>query len=227
MISIVLPTYNEKENIAELIHRLQKAVPDSEIVVIDDSSPDGTAGAARKAGKNVRVIERKERGLPSAIARGIAESKGGIVGWMDCDLCMPPEMVPKLAQALDDADIAIGSRFVKGGRDARSFGRVLTSRLMNGFAHIVLGQVRDYDSGFVLARRKVFDKVGIDQAGYGEYCIAFLYNAKKQGFKIVELPYTFTDRERGESKTTERRLSMLRHGLMYSARVIKLRLGLK
>lgn len=227
MISVVLPTYNEKENIVELISRIRKAIPDSEIVVVDDSSPDGTSDAVQEMRlKNLNLIVRKERGLPSAIARGIQESRGDVVGWMDCDLGMPPEKIPELVDALGSADVAVGSRFVDGGKDDRSFSRRLTSSLMNGFARLFLGQVHDYDSGFVFAKKHVFEKVRISPTGYGEYCIQFLYECKKQKFKIAEVPYTFVERLRGESKTTEKPLSMVRHGLMYGTKVLRLRFGM-
>ncbi len=137
-ISIVLPTYNERDNIIPLIERTLTALSDYEleIVVVDDDSPDGTwqiVAAKGETDPRVRLIHRTdERGLTSAIQRGITEARGDWVGWMDCDLSMPPEDLPKLAAALEaGADMAIGSRYVPGGADVahsligRAFSRVI------------------------------------------------------------------------------------------------------
>ncbi len=123
-ISILLPTYNECENIIPLIQRTLKAISqEKEIIVIDDNSPDGTAVLVEQHFKNnpaVRLIIRKnERGLCSAVQREINEAAGNIIAWMDCDLSMPPEKLPELLDKIikEDYDAAVGSRYAKGGKD--------------------------------------------------------------------------------------------------------------
>lgn len=230
MISIILPTYNERENIKALIEELQKNVEGPlEIVVVDDDSPDGTwkvAGDIRSG--EVNVIRRKgERGLATAIGRGLVEARGDLVGWMDADMCMPPSLIPEMSRWLGDHDIAIGSRYAKGGADKRGAFRVLTSRIINLYARILLGfDLRDYDSGFILMHRKVLEKVPFPSRGYGDYFIEFMYRCKKKGLRIKEVPYVFTDRTKGVSKTAGDIFGFFRLGMGYISRITGLRLNL-
>jgi dolichol-phosphate mannosyltransferase len=226
LISVVLPTYNEAENIVPMIAALREVLGAPEIIVVDDDSPDMTWKLAEDAG--ARAIRRiGERGLASAIKRGVEESSGDIIVWMDCDMSMPPSVILKLAAAMEKsgADIAVGSRYAPGGRDARPFMRRFTSRAINIFANVMLPvKVRDYDSGFVAVARHVFDKVTISGEGYGEYCIEFLCHAGLAGFKITEIGYEFTDRRAGKSKTAAGgTFSYISLGFQYARRVIAIR----
>lgn len=232
-VSIVLPTYNEAGNIEPLIERTLAALGNTpggvEVVVVDDDSPDGTWRlVAAIAGRDprVRLVHRRnESGLTSAISRGIREARGAWVGWMDCDLSMPPEDWPQLAGALaDGADMAVGSRYVPGGGDvAHSLAGRAFSRIINIYAGLVLDwSIKDYTSGFILARRDVFERIDL-RGDYGEYCIDMLYRAKKAGFTIRELPYLCVPREAGESKTAANVWGYLTRGVNYVTAVLKLR----
>lgn len=227
MVSIILPTYNESENIRELVGSLYSNVQQPlEVVVVDDDSPDLTWKIAEDMGHpGVKVIRRRGvRGLATALEAGISASSGEIVGWMDADNCMPPELLPDMLESLSEHDIAIGSRYAPGGRDARGSFRVLTSRTINAFAGLFLGfDVKDYDSGFIVMKKSVFDKVPFPSSGYGDYFIELIYRCKKAGFSIKELPYTFKDREKGESKTAPHMLEFFRLGIGYLARIMRLR----
>ncbi|MBI4707929.1 MAG: polyprenol monophosphomannose synthase [Candidatus Omnitrophica bacterium] len=227
MVSVILPTYNESEIILDLINSLLKIIKEPlEVLVIDDNSPDLTWGIVEKSHiSNVRVIRRmNERGLATAIDRGIKESKGDIVGWMDADMSMPPSVIPGMLSALRDADIAIGSRYVPGGKDARGFFRALTSKIINWFAGLLLGfDIRDYDSGFIVLKKSVFSKVNFPSHGYGDYFIEFIYKCKKAGFKVKEIPYIFTDRKLGKSKTQASLLGFFKLGSGYIKRIIAIR----
>jgi len=227
-VTVVLPTYNEKDNIVELINRLTKVLNDYELIVVDDDSPDLTWKIVKDLKrKNVRSIRRVgERGIASAIGRGIKEAKGDYVVWMDCDMSMPPEKVPMLIKKLDlGADITIGSRYVKGGKDSRPKIRQITSYLFNIYTQLVLGHgVKDYDSGFIAVKSKVFKSFKFPAYGYGEYFIEFVYKAAKKGFKIVEVGYNNIDRIKGESKTAENIFVLFKYGIQYGIKVIKLRL---
>jgi len=225
-ISIILPTYNEAENIKGVIMQLNKYAKPLEIIVVDDNSPDGTAKKAKEAASNVKVIIRKnERGVGSAIKRGIEEAQGDIVTWMDADLSMPPSLVPKLLAELKNYDIAIASRYVRGGQDKRSFGRVLTSRALNLVASLLLGYgIKDYDTGFVAVKKDVFKEVSFSEKGHGEYCIEFLYNACRAGFKVKEIPFVFTERVKGKSKTVSSIFSYPLHGFRYLWRIFSIKL---
>jgi dolichol-phosphate mannosyltransferase len=229
-VSVVLPTFDERENIGPLIQALLthlREVP-TEIVVVDDDSPDGTwqvvAGIAEQD-ERVRLLHRVgERGLTSAISAGIGQARGELVVWMDCDFSMPPEVVPQLVGAVDQGyDMAIGSRYVAGGRDVgHSFTGRAFSWTINFFASLFLGwQVRDHTSGFIAARREVFEHITL-QGDYGEYCIDLLYRARRLGFRIREIPYDCVPRERGESKTAANAWDYVRRGTKYVATILKL-----
>lgn len=229
-VSIVLPTFNERDNIAPLIDGLiahMGPIP-TEIIVVDDDSPDGTADivasqAARHDG--VRLLSRVgERGLTSAIEAGIRQSRGNIVVWMDCDLSMPPEVVPHLVEAVDcGSDIALGSRYVAGGRDVgHSWTGRAFSRTINLFASLFLSRgIRDYTSGFIAARRNVFDRLAL-RGDYGEYCIDLLAGAQALGLSMKEIPYTCTPRQRGESKTALNPWGYVRRGRKYVTTILRL-----
>lgn len=227
--SIILPTYNERDNIGKLIKSILKIVEHlKEIIVVDDDSPDRTWEIVKKIqrrNKKVRLLRRiGKRGVASAIYDGICLSKGDVILWMDCDFSMPPQLIPKLIESLNDYDVAIGSRYVKGGKDDRKFVRVLTSKIINLFASILLGfKIRDYTTGFVAAKRHVINKVKFLSEGHGEYCIEFLYKCIKKNFRIKEVPYSFTNREKGKSKTSEYVFSILTYGIWYIIRIIKVR----
>ena len=226
MISIILATFNERELIQTTITELLKASPEEmEIIVVDDDSPDRTWSAVTELNlPNIKVIRRVgTRGLASAFNRGIIESRGDIVGWMDADMCMPPSMIPKMYRMLVDEgyDLVIGSRYTPGGIDDRSPIRRLSSRLINGFAGLVLGYgIRDYDSGFVLLKRKVFDSVSLIPRGYGEYFIEFVYNACRKGLRVGETGYYFRDRSVGVSKSMPSLFAFLRTGMKYVIRIL-------
>lgn len=232
-ISIILPTYNEAGNIEPLIDRTLQALGDypggMEVVVIDDDSPDGTWRLVEERAKTdnrVRLIHRtSEKGLTSAISRGIREARGQWVGWMDCDLSMPPESWPRLADALSQgAEMAVGSRYVPGGGDvAHSLTGQTFSRLINLWAGLVLdGSIKDYTSGFILGQREIFERIDL-RGDYGEYCIDLLYRTKKAGFAVRELPYLCVPREAGESKTATDMWGYLKRGINYVKTVFRLR----
>ena len=234
-ITLILPTYNERDNIIPLIQRSLAALMgyQAEVVVVDDDSPDGTwrlvsdlAGEDRR----VRLIRRTdERGLTSAIRTGIGSARGDWVGWMDCDLSMPPEDLPRLAAALaGGADVAVGSRYASGGRDAgHSRVALAFSRTINLAAGLLLSRrITDYTSGFILARRQVLEVITL-RGDYGEYCIDLLYRALRAGWQVVEVPYVCTPREAGESKTAAGAWGYLRRGWKYVLTILRLRFGFK
>ncbi len=205
LVSIVIPTYNEKETIIDAIHSVIKHVDDPvEVIVVDDDSPDQTYNiVAEMNDERVKVIRRvNTRGLASAINRGVIESRGEIIGWKDADISIPTSHLPIMIEHLKDHDIVIGSRYVEGGHDARPLFRVVTSRLINNLATLVLGYgIRDYDSGFIVMRRRVLDSVTLMPTGYGSYFIEFIYACCKKGLSVHEVPYTLIDRKKGTSKS--------------------------
>src|SRR2546422_369186 len=229
MISIVLATYNERDAIEATVKSLLAEAPEPmEIIVVDDDSPDSTWRVVESlALANVKVIRRiATRGLASAFNRGIIESRGDYIGWMDADMSMPPSVIPRMYRMLvdDGYDIVIGSRYAPGGVDDRHALRVLASRLINGFARLVLDHgIKDYDSGFVLIRRTVLDSVTIIPRGYGEYFIEFIYDACRKGLKVGETGYYFRDRTVGVSKSAPSLVKFFVSGLGYVLRILTTR----
>jgi dolichol-phosphate mannosyltransferase len=227
-VSIVLATFNERENILDTIRGIfENLGPSTEVIVVDDDSPDGTWRLAQNLGDpRVKVIRRVgTRGLASAFNRGILETRGQIVGWMDADMCMPPAMLPGMVELLAEYDVVVGSRYAPGGRDDRVWLRVTASRLINGLATAVLGYgIRDYDSGFVVLRRSVFDSVSVIPTGYGAYFMEFLYRCRRKGLTVKEVPYTFRDRQKGISKSAPSAWRFLRTGAQYVTRIFVARL---
>jgi dolichol-phosphate mannosyltransferase len=224
-ISLILPTYNERENIEMLIKRIFSSIQNVEVIIVDDDSPDRTWAAAetlRKKYPSVKVHRRvNQRGLTSAIQAGIDTAEGKSVGWLDCDLSMPPELFKNMSEHLQFAHLVVGSRYIPGGRDKRPFRRRVFSRIINSFGQYLLGtKTSDLTSGFILCRRSLIDNHRL-KGVYGEYCIDLIFSAERSGFKVMEIPYNFIDRQRGKSKTCENILDLYILGSRYVAMILK------
>lgn len=236
-LSVILPTYNEAENIRPLIDALKASLNEvHEIIVVDDSSPDGTADivadmAASGSYPFLRLERRiSDHGLTNSIQRGIDLATGDAIGWMDCDFSMSPDFMPVLLALINaDYDVAVGSRFILGGiwRNPKEeknelFLSVALSRLMNFFIQICLDhKFKDYTSGFVVARRQIFDRISL-KGDYGEYFIDFLYRALKLKYNVVEVPYIWRKRRSGKSKTGSTLKDYTRRGWKYIATTLRL-----
>ncbi|MDR7462501.1 MAG: polyprenol monophosphomannose synthase [Armatimonadota bacterium] len=203
-VSVVVPTYNERETLSELVGRLHQALGSGyEVVVVDDSSPDGTAELARELGRQypVRVLQRPGKlGLGSAVLEGARAASGRWVVVMDADLSHPPEVVPQLVDALrSGAELAVGSRYVPGGgvRDW-PWRRRLMSRVAVALARLWLRErVSDPVSGFFAARRELLLDPSLEGIGYK---ILLEVLVRNRGRSVVEVAYVFTDRRGGRSK---------------------------
>lgn len=225
--SVILPTYNEKENIVPLIQAILQNVGDeSEIIVVDDDSPDGTwkeVEVLAKSKKNINLLRRiDKRGLVSALNDGLALSRGETVVWMDCDFSMPPKEIRNLLVCIDQGyDVAVGSRFVKGGgveivtESEDTLSAYLMSLTLNKFIQMVLGRsFKDYTSGFIAIKKKVLEEISL-KGDYGEYFIDLIYRAIKKGYKVIEIPYLCKARRKGVSKTGTRSSHYFKKGLKY------------
>jgi dolichol-phosphate mannosyltransferase len=208
---VVVPTYDEADNITEVVDRVLAAAAETEVLVVDDSSPDGTADVVRahpSFGERVHLLVRPGKaGLGAAYRAGFgwALHRGyGRVVQMDADLSHPPESVPTLLAALTVADVAVGSRYVRGGAITDwSLGRRLVSRAGNAYVRLVLGlPVRDATAGFKAFRTSALDEIGAVDSQSNGYCfqIENTWRAARKGLVVTEVPITFTDRTRGESK---------------------------
>ncbi len=233
-VSVVVPTYNESGNIGKLIEKLIDNVSNNlyEVIVVDDNSNDGTqekVKALQEKIKNLRLVVRKnEKGLPSAIWRGIQESKGNVVVWLDSDLSHPPEYIPKMLSYIGEYDIVCASRYVDQGKDDRSFIRILASLTINIMARILLGlKVKDLTSGFYAVKKEVFSKVTLMQTGFAEYCIRFTYDSVKKGYQIKEMGYVSPDRKEGVSKTQRNFSRFIRDGYLCLREMVRIRLGIR
>jgi dolichol-phosphate mannosyltransferase len=208
MLSIIVPTYREAENIHPLVQRIRAALDAAggyEIVFVDDNSNDGTeekVEEVRQAGAPVRLIVRKDqRGLSSAIFRGFRESRGDLLLCMDADMSHPPESIPMMLQTLEQekADLVVGSRYVRGGGIEKGWGayRWLNSQVALWLAR-PLSKVRDSGAGFFLLPRRVFEE-GRNFNPIG-YKALLEISVKCPCRKVVEVPIQFADRKFGESK---------------------------
>jgi Glycosyltransferases involved in cell wall biogenesis len=203
--SVVIPTYNEAQNITELLKRLKRNLTDYEVIVVDDGSPDGTAELAKSLnglyGK-IKVINRGRRlGLASAVLQGVESAQGDVIVVMDADLQHPPEIVPKLVEEVEKgADIAIASRYIKGGGiQGWSVTRLIISKVATMLARFFVPQtrkVKDPLSGFFAARKSVF-KMRIAPKGF-KLLLELLRESKD--VKVKEVPYVFCERKAGKSK---------------------------
>lgn len=211
---VIIPTYNEIENIEAMIEKVFSLPTTFDLLVIDDGSPDGTASVVRDFMQNrfagrLHMIERSGKlGLGTAYIAGFhwALAQGyEVICEMDCDFSHNPDDLIRLADAIErGADVAIGSRYVTGVNVVNwPMGRVIMSYYASAYVRRVLGiKVRDCTAGFVCYRAKVLQTIDLDHIqmkGYG-FQIEMKYSSFKLGFKIVEVPIIFTDRTQGTSK---------------------------
>ena len=210
---MVVPTYNERDRLAELVSRLFEAANVSgvalELVIVDDNSPDGTGPLADELARShrMRVIHRAGKlGLGTAVVEGFAAATADIVGVMDADFSHPPALVPKMLAAFRStkADVLVASRYVPGGSTPNwPFKRRLLSRVACLLAR-PLSPIRDAASGFFLIRSAIARSVTIKAGGF-KICLELIVRGWPT--RLVELPYQFDDRELGESKMSTREAS--------------------
>jgi dolichol-phosphate mannosyltransferase len=230
--SVILPTYNERPVVVGLVREVLAAAPGAEVLVVDDDSPDRTWEAVAEAFRDddrARVLRRVgRRGLPGALAEGVAATTGEVVVWLDADGSMPADVIPALVAATAEADVALASRYAPGGADARdSRLRIASSWAINAVATLCLGgPVRDWTTGFVAARRTALQRVPLrTDYVYGDYCIDFLHRARQAGLRLVEVPYRCVERRAGETKTSPRLGRFLALGLAYVQTILRLGWG--
>jgi len=232
-VSVILPTYNERDNLPHVIPRIERVIDregwDAEVLVVDDDSPDGTAEVARELAEeygNIRVIVRKERpGLGLAYRRGFREAEGDVVVCMDADGQHPPEYLPNLVNpVLDGAcDFGLGSRYVEGAqvenfpwyRRLNSWGARVVARILLKLPY------RDPTSGFRAIRREILEEGRPFVSEGFEIQVETLAKAHHMGYRVREIPFTFQPREHGSSNVG------LRQILRYLRGVIRIRRDLR
>ena len=209
---IVVPTYNEAENIDDLVAGIRRALPEAHVLFVDDASPDGTAQRVRaQQDRNpglVHLVEREgKKGMGTAYLAGFAwalERDYDAIIEMDADLSHDPRALPTLIGLLSDADVVIGSRYVPGGRtEDWSRLRMMISRFGSLYARVILGlPIRDLTGGFNVWKRRVLETLSLDQVrseGYS-FQIELKLRASRAGFRLIETPIVFVDRRAGQSK---------------------------
>jgi dolichol-phosphate mannosyltransferase len=228
LVSVVIPTYNEKDNIIKLIRTIYSSIKkdqkaDLEVVVVDDNSPDMTGDLVKKEfnnNKSVKVIIRKERGLGTAIKRGVMESSGDLIVGMDADFNHDPRVIPLLIDETKRSDLVVASRFITGGgMDDRV--RYFLTKIFNLGLKIILGfPTTDNMSGFYSIRKTDLEKLNIEKIfyGYGDYHLRLVYLAKKKDFVITEVPCYYKERSHGKSKS-----NLFKMFVSYSVEAIRLR----
>ena len=232
----VIPTYNERDNIERILERLLASVPEIHVLVVDDDSPDGTGKIAEElaAGNGrVHVLHRPGKaGLGAAYIAGFEWALAAgydVVIEMDADGSHPPEQLPRLLTALRDADLVLGSRYVPGGAVVNwPISRELLSRGGNAYTRLMLGlALRDATGGYRAYRRETLEAVEFRNVASQGYCfqVDLARRVVRAVFRVREVPITFVDRERGESKMSgsivrEALLRITRWGVAYRARQV-------
>ncbi len=209
---VIIPTYNEKENIARIIAAVMALDGDFEVLVVDDSSPDGTADIVKSLQgqfpeKLHLTIRKIKDGLGKAYIHGFRWALDNAYDYifeMDADFSHNPNDLPKLYEACLEADMTIGSRYSKGVNVVNwPMSRVLLSYFASKYVRFILGiPVHDTTAGFVCFSRKVLEGIGLDNVklkGYG-FQVEMKFRAFKKGYRIKEVPIIFTERTEGESK---------------------------
>lgn len=245
-LSVILPTYDESENVGPLIDSLIHSIGSRwtfEIIVVDDNSPDGTWKIVEEKGRldpRVRIIRRmNERGLTSALNEGIHQARGEVVSWMDCDFQHPPEKLPSFMDKIDEGwDAVIGSRFLSfdsGDHRLNKKGSLLDIIRVHGklsaFLSIgtrwILGfPFTDWTSGYIALKRDFFQGFKLE-GDYGEYFMILLYRIQKTNRKFIEIPYILQLRERGYSKTSTGYAGLIFKGIKYVIMVFRMKLKYK
>lgn len=212
---IIIPTYNEKENIKVVVEAVLALNLDAEIVIIDDDSPDGTGKIADEVAlrhSSVKVIHRPGKlGLGSAYIEGfkyaLKNSKADFIFEMDADFSHDPSAIPKFIEAVKDADVVVGSRYIRGVNVINwPMSRLLLSYISNIYARSLTGvPVKDLTSGFKCYRRGVLESIDLDSIKSDGYAfqIETLFLCHRKGFRVREIPIIFTERLDGSSKMTK------------------------
>jgi dolichol-phosphate mannosyltransferase len=225
-VSLIIPTYYEKDNITPLVERIDRALAGYkyEIILVDDNSRDGTIETAEALASRypVRVIVRRgEKGLATAVVHGLKHASGGIIGIMDADLQHPPEVLPALVRALEDgADMAVASRYIPGGGCPNwGLSRRIISRVALMVSHLCLPKsrpVKDPLTGFFMFRRENIAGADLRPLGYKISLEVMLIGSFR---RIVEVPFIFEERSAGQSKLRPRQqIDYLKHIFSLMAR---------
>lgn len=210
---VIIPTYNESENIVQIISSVFNSLPHCHVLIIDDNSPDGTSNLVNKMikqnGKNLFIIERENKtGLGVAYVEGFhwaINKKYDFIFEMDADFSHDPACLPNMVNALTkNSDVIIGSRYIRGVNVLNwPLGRILISYFASKYVRLITGlPVKDPTAGYVGYKRKVLENIDLDEIQFVGYAfqIEMKYKSWKKNFRLTEYPIIFKNREKGESK---------------------------
>lgn len=212
-VSIIIPTYNEKDNIIKLIEKIIKTINKTkfiyQIIVVDDNSPDKTGDVCRKHFYNnnsiITYIRKKDKGFASAIYYGIKKSSGELIIVMDADFSHNPDLIPKMLSIKKNFDVVLASRYTKngGGENKKRF---LLSKICNLYLHYLLGiNITDFLFGYFCIKKEFLVKNNLLNknvfSGFGDYFIKLAYEVNKSGGSFFEIPAYYKNRIYGESKS--------------------------
>ena len=223
--SIILCTYNEANYIENIVSELEKNIPDVEIVIVDDASSDGTIEILKKLNQNNKykiIFRKKSRSLASAFVRGLTETAGDNIGWIDTNMGELASRFPDMINNLkSNNDLILMSRFVEGGGDNRIFLRAFCSKCFNLLCRAILRtSIKDFTSSIFLMKRKILDEVTFLGYGHGEFFLEFLYNVHQKGFKVKEIPYIQKkDEDTSNSKSSPNLIKFFYLGSLYVLRI--------
>ena len=216
-ISIILSTYNEALFVVQTINEILNNIKNVEIILVDDSSSDGTLEKVKNIGNpNIKIFSRKFRGLASAFLLGLINSSGDIVGWVDSNMKSAAAKLPEMINQLNNNDVVLLSRYVEGGDDKRDKFRSFASRFLNWIYQLTLSKkIKDYTSGMFVMKRSVLLTAIPNCFGHGEFFVEFIYKAHKRNVKIYELPFIQPPDLEKRSKTASSLLHFIHLGLHY------------
>ena len=216
-ISIILSTYNEAPFVVQTINEILNNIKNVEIILVDDSSSDGTLEKVKNVNNpNIKIFSRKFRGLASAFLLGLINSSGDIVGWVDSNMKSAAAKLPEMIDQLNNNEIVLLSRYVEGGDDKRDKLRSFASRFLNWIYQLTLSKkIKDYTSGMFVMKRSVLLTAIPNCFGHGEFFVEFIYKAHKRNVKIYELPFIQPPDLEKRSKTASSLLHFIHLGLHY------------
>jgi len=224
--SIILCTYNEVNYLEDTIKNLEKNIPDLEIVIVDDFSTDGTVELIEKLNQTNKfkaVFRKKSRNLASAFVRGLTETTGKYVGWIDTNMGELTAKFPEMINELKlNNDLILMSRYINGGGDNRVFLRAFCSKYFNLLCRLILRTpIKDFTSSIFLMKREILDEVTFLGYGHGEFFLEFIYNVHQKGFIIKEIPYIQKkDIDESNSKSSPNLFRFFSLGALYILRIL-------
>ena len=210
-ISIILSTYNEAPFVIQTVNEILNNIKNVEIILVDDSSTDGTLEKVKKINNpNLKIYSRRFRGLASSFLLGLINSSGDIVGWVDSNMKSAAAKLPEMIDQLNNNDVVLLSRYVEGGDDKREKLRSFASRFLNWIYQLTLSkEIKDYTSGMFVMKRDVLLMAIPNCFGHGEFFVEFIYKAHKRGVKIYELPFIQPSDLEGHIKRSKTASSLL------------------